>query len=280
MSLRIDAHQHFIDPSRAVYPWLTASLAAIDRRFGPDDLAPELAAAGFDRSIVVQARSSAGETRELLATAATHESIGGVIGWVDLTDPGVADAIAAMRSGPGGERLVGMRHQVHDEPDPAWLLRRDVRRGLVAVEAAGLSYDLLVRPREMPAALEVVRAQPGLRFVIDHLGKPPIASGAIDPWASRLRPFGSFEHVWCKLSGLVTEADWRAWRVADLAPAVETALGIFGSSRLIFGSDWPVCLLAASYGDVVTASRELTAGLSDPERAAIFGGAAERAYLA
>ncbi len=278
MTAVIDAHHHLLDPDRTHYPWMTPELAAIDRPFGPEDLAPELAAAGIDRTILVQTISSAEETRGFLATAAATPSIAGVVGWVDLTDPGVADAIAATRAGPGGDRLVGIRHQVQVEPDPEWLARSDVRQGLAAIEAAQLTYDLLVRARELPAALAVVRANPDLRFVIDHLAKPPIASGELGPWAGRLRPFAGLDNVWCKVSGLVTEADWRSWRVADLAPAVEIALEVFGPSRLIFGSDWPVCLVAASYGDVVTAARELTAGLSEAERAAVFGGAAERAY--
>jgi L-fuconolactonase len=278
MSAFVDAHHHLLDPARAEYPWMTPELAAIDRRFGPEDLAPELARAGVDRTILVQTRSSVEETREFLATAATTPFIAGVIGWVDLTDRAVAGSIDGLRSRQGGDRLVGIRHQVHDEPDPEWLLRRDVRDGLRVVEAASLTYDLLVRPRELPAALTVARAQPALRFVIDHLGKPPIGTGDLDLWSSRLRPFKGLDNVWCKLSGLVTEADWRAWRIADLAPSVEIALEIFGQSRLIFGSDWPVCLLAATYGEVVAAARELTAGLSDGERAAIFGGAADRAY--
>jgi L-fuconolactonase len=149
---------------------------------------------------------------------------------------------------------------------------------LQAVEAAGLAYDLLVRSRELPAALAVAREQPGLRFVIDHLAKPPIRSGATEPWGSLLRPFGELPNVWCKLSGLVTEADPLAWRADDLAPFVDIALGIFGPTRLMFGSDWPVCLLAASYGDVLSTARELTAELSRPEREAFFGGTAERAY--
>ena len=280
MSPVIDAHHHFLDPEHAEYPWLTPELAPINRRFGPEDLAPELAAAGVERSIVVQARSSPEETSELLATAATTPFIAGVIGWVDLTDVAVAGSIDAVRTGPGGDRLVGIRHQVHDEPDPGWLLRSDVRRGLVAVEEAALTYDLLVRPRELPAALTVTRAQPDLRFVIDHLAKPPIDSGDLALWASRLRPFGELEHVWCKLSGLVTEGQWRSWRITDLAPAVEIALEIFGPARLMFGSDWPVCLLAASYGEVVATARALTAGLSDADRGAVFGGAAQRAYPA
>ncbi len=278
MSRAIDAHQHFLDPARYAYPWLTPDLAPIDRRFGPADLAIELAAAGIDRSIVVQTISDPDETREFLAIATTTPFIAGVIGWVDLTDPSVADVTDAMRAGPGGRYLLGVRHQVHDEPDPDWLLRDEVGRGLAALEAAGLTYDLLVRDREMPAALAVARARPGLRFVIDHLAKPPLRSADLTSWALHLREFGPLDNVWCKVSGLVTEADWRTWRSADLAAAVEVALEVFGPSRLIFGSDWPVCLLAASYGEVVAAARELVADLSDAERAAIFGGAAEAAY--
>jgi L-fuconolactonase len=274
----VDAHHHLLDPARFDYPWLTPDLAAIDRPFGPDDLATELAATGIDRTILVQTIASTDETRAFLATAASVEFIGGVIGWVDLTDRGVAGTIDALRSGPGGEWLVGIRHQVHDEPDPEWLLRADVRGGLAAIEAAGLTYDLLVRPRELPAALTVAREMPGLRFVIDHLAKPPIRSGTTEPWAGLLRPFGELPNVSCKLSGLVTEADPMAWQVADLAPYAEIALDAFGPQRLLFGSDWPVCLLAASYADVVAAARDLTAALSTAERAAVFGGAAEAAY--
>jgi L-fuconolactonase len=274
----VDAHHHLLDPARFDYPWLTPELAAIDRRFGPEDLGPELAAAGIDGTILVQTIGSLDETREFLATAAAVAFIGGVIGWVDLADPDVGGTLEALRGGPGGEWLVGIRHQVHDEPDPDWLLRPDVRRGLAAVEAADLAYDLLVRPREMPAALAVAREMPGLRLVIDHLAKPPIRSGATEPWASLLHPFGELPNVSCKLSGLVTEADPASWQVDGLAPYVEIALETFGPRRLLFGSDWPVCLLAASYADVVAAARDLTADLSIAERAAVFGGAAEAAY--
>ena len=278
MSSVVDAHHHLLDPARFGYPWLTPELAAIDRRFGPDDLASELAAAGIDRTILVQTIGSLEETRDFLATAAEVPFIGGVIGWVDLTDRGVTGTLDSLRGGPGGEWLIGIRHQVHDEPDPDWLLRPDVRRGLAAIEAADLAYDLLVRPRELPAALIVAREMAGLRFVIDHLAKPPIRSGAREPWARLLRPFGELPNVSCKLSGLVTEADPATWQVADLAPCVEVALEAFGPGRLLFGSDWPVCLLAASYADVVATARNVTADLSTAERAAVFGGAAEATY--
>jgi L-fucono-1,5-lactonase len=277
----IDAHHHLIDPGRHRYPWLTDELAAIDRPFGVDDLAPELARAGVDRTIVVQALSSTVETRELLEIAAATPWIAGVVGWVDLTAPDVLAALEGLRAGPGGGMLVAIRHQVHDEPDADWLRRPDVEQGLRAIEAASLAYDLLVRTRELPAALAAARDHPGLRLVIDHLAKPPLREGGaagLAAWGAALRPFGALPNVWGKLSGLVTEADASAWDVADLAPAVEVAFEIFGPGRLIFGSDWPVCLLAASYADVTSAARELTAALTREEQALVFGGTAARVY--
>jgi L-fuconolactonase len=274
----IDAHHHLWDPARAAYPWMTQTLAPIIRRFDVADLAPLLLAAGVDGTIVVQARHGLDESRELLATAGATPFIAGVIAWVDLTDPGVGDTIAALRDGPGGHRLVGIRHQVHDEPDPEWLSRDDVRRGLEAVHSAGLAYDLLIRPREFPAALAAVGDLPDLPFVLDHLAKPPLRGGAPAPWASGLRSFAARPNVSCKLSGLVTEADWATWSVAALAPFVDEALTDFGPERLLFGSDWPVCLLAASYEDVIRAAHELTASLSPAEQAAVFGGTARRVY--
>ena len=274
----MDAHHHFIDPTRTSYPWLTPDLAAIDRRFAPDDLAPELAATGIDGTILVQTRSSEDETTEFLATAAVTPFVAGVVGWTDLSAPDVAVALDRLRSGVGGDRLVGIRHQVHDEPDPAWLTRSEVRRGLAAIAAAGLTYDLLVRARELPAALVLARERPDLRLVIDHLAKPPIRSGDLHEWRDRLRPFGGLDNVWCKLSGLQTEADPGSRRIDDLIPAVDIAVEIFGPTRLIFGSDWPVCLLANTYPEVVATAQALTSELSETERASVFGAAAERAY--
>jgi L-fuconolactonase len=274
----VDAHHHFWDPARAEYPWLTDELAAIRRPFTPDDVEPLIAAAGIDATVLVQTRSNLDETREFLATAAATPFISGVVGWVDLTDPGIADVLDELRHGPGGDRLVGIRHQVHDEPDPAWLLREDVGRGLRAVRDAGLTYDLLVRSPELPAALGVVRQVPDLRFVIDHLAKPPIKDRVIQPWADLIRPFGALDNAWCKVSGMVTEADWATWQPTDLAPYVDHVLDVFGPDRLLFGSDWPVCLLAASYEDVVLTMRTLLTSLGDTERSAIFGGTARAVY--
>jgi L-fuconolactonase len=274
----VDAHHHFWDPARADYPWLTDELAAIRRAFTPEDLAPLLAATGVDATVLVHTRSSVDESREFLATAAANSFIRGVVGWVDLTARNVADVLADLREGPGGDWLVGIRHQVHDEADPDWLLRDDVASGIRAVGDASLVYDLLVRPRELPAALVAARALPDTRFVIDHIAKPPIHDAAIQPWAELIRPFGDLDNVWCKVSGMVTEADWQGWQPTDLEPYVDHVLKVFGPSRLLFGSDWPVCLLAASYQEVFDATRAALRRLSSEETAAVFGGTAAEVY--
>jgi L-fuconolactonase len=275
VALVVDAHHHFWDPARATYPWMTDALASIRRRFGPEDLRPLLAANGVDRTVLVQTISSLGETREFLTTAAANEFIAGVVGWVDLTAPDLAQQLVALRAGPGGAKLVGIRHQVHDEADPEWLGRPDVRRGIAVVGKAGLAYDILVRTRELPSALALVRDFPSMRFVVDHIAKPPIASGAIDEWAAHLRPLAEYPNVFCKLSGMVTEADWKSWRVDDLAPYASRVLEWFGPDRCVFGSDWPVCLVAGSYARVIDACRELVPRAA---RERVFGANAAELY--
>jgi L-fuconolactonase len=274
----VDAHHHFWDPARADYPWLTDELAAIRRPFGPADLAPLIEAAGIDATVLVQTRSSLEETVAFLATAATTPFITGVVGWVDLRDPAVADTIARLRDGPGGDRLVAIRHQVHDEADPGWLGREDVRRGVTAVGRAGLAYDLLIRARELPAARDLVAAMPDVRFVVDHLAKPAIRAGDDRPWHDRVAALAGLPNAWWKLSGLVTEADWQAWRPADLQPYVDRVLEVAGPDRMLFGSDWPVCLLAATYDEVVATGRSMIATLTASEQAAILGRTAAAVY--
>ena len=274
----IDAHQHFWDPATADYPWLSDDLAVIRRPFAPDDLLPELEAAQVEGTILVQTRSSLDETRDFLRLADATPFIRGVIGWVDLTAPSVDEAIAAMRSAPGGDHLVGIRHQVHDEPDPEWLLQDEVLDGIRAVGAAGLVYDLLIRPRELPAALQAARRLPDVRFVIDHLAKPQIASGGGRAWRDGIAAFSDLDHVACKVSGLVTEASWSSWTTSDLQPYIDHALTVFGPTRLIFGSDWPVCLLAATYVQVVEVARTTLGGLTSSELGAVLGTNAVRIY--
>ncbi|MFE7130067.1 amidohydrolase family protein [Streptomyces sp. NPDC057638] len=275
----IDAHHHVWDLSVRDQGWIAgAGLAPLRRDFSLDDLAPQAQGAGVGATVVVQTVTVAAETPELLDLADAHPLVAGVVGWTDLTDPAVADALAALRELPGGDRLVGIRHQVQEEPDPEWLLRPDVQRGLAAVAAAGLVYDLVVRPRQLLAAAEAASRQPGLTFVLDHLGKPPIATGELEPWAAHLRAFAARPNTVGKLSGLVTEARWSTWTPAGLRPYTERALEAFGPGRLMFGSDWPVCLLAAGYRRVITTVRELTEELTGPERKEIFEAAARRVY--
>jgi L-fuconolactonase len=275
----IDAHHHLWDLGVRDQDWITGpALAPLRRDFLLADFRPLACANGVTASIIVQTVTVPGETPELLALAAASDLITGVVGWADLTAPDIADRIAALTGMPGGGKLVGLRHQVQNEPDPDWLTRPDVLRGLTAVARAGLVYDLVITSGQLPAAARAAAAVPDLRFVLDHLGKPPIASGRIEPWHADLRRLAALPNTCAKLSGLVTEADWQRWQVADLRPYAEIALAEFGPGRLMFGSDWPVCTLAASYPSVLEAARDLTAQLSPAEREAVFSGTAIAAY--
>jgi L-fuconolactonase len=278
-SPRIDAHHHFWDPARRSYPWMVGDpLDPIRKRFGPAELVPELAAQGVSGTVLVQTVSSLEETREFLALAASREFIWGVVGWVDLTSATVGDDLDALRDGPGGDRLVGVRHQVHDETDPDWLRRADVRRGLAVVQDRGFRYDLLVRARELPAAADTVGALPNLQFVLDHIAKPRIGDGQDPEWQERMPALAALPNVAVKLSGMVTEADWAAWTPADLRPFVESVVDWFGVERLMFGSDWPVCLLSASYAGVVGGLKQALGLLSSDDEARIFGSNAVQVY--
>jgi predicted TIM-barrel fold metal-dependent hydrolase len=278
LGLVIDAHHHFWDPAAADYSWIAGAYSPLRRRYGPEHLGPEIRSAGVSGTIVVEALPHLDETYRLLEVVHKVEWVTGVVGWVDLTAPDVADTIGMLLSASGGEYLVGIRHPVHDEPDPNWLLKSEVLRGLQAVSDAGLVYDLLVRTRELPAALEVGRRLPHLRLVVDHLAKPPIATGETEPWRSLLSGFRSLENVACKVSGMVTEADWVNWRPTDLEPYIGTALDIFGPKRLMFGSDWPVCLLASDYRQVFDTTVGVLSALIGDDLIDVFGGCALRTY--
>ena len=279
MTLVVDAHHHFLDPARHEYYWMNDDIAILRRHYGPEDLRPLLAPNGVDWTIVVQTIPSVDETRDFLQIAADTEFVAGVIGWMDLTDSSAAKTLAQIRAAPGGNYLVGIRHQAHDEKDGTWLMRKNVMRGIKAVGDAGLVYELLVRTRELPAALEVVSRLPEVRFVIDHIAKPRIAAGPVDPdWELAMAPLSHYPNVMCKLSGMVTEASLTAWKPDDLVPYIRKVLGWFGPDRCIFGTDWPVCLLAATYGQVVDALRYAISDLKPAEQEAILGGNAIREY--
>jgi L-fuconolactonase len=277
---RVDAHQHFWDPARYDYPWMEGdAMDPVRRPFGPDDLRGEIARAGVGQTLLVQTVADIAETREFLATAEATDYVAGVIGWVDLTSPDVGDALDALLAGDHGRWLVGIRHQVHDEPDADWLLRDDVRRGLAAVQARGLTYDLLLRARELPAATATVAAFPELRFVLDHLGKPAIAAEADAAWSRAMPALAGYPNVDVKLSGMITEADWSAWTADDLRPFVGAVVGWFGLERVMFGSDWPVCLLAAgSYAEMAQGTAQALGALSAREEQLVYRENAVRAY--
>ncbi|MFD8042514.1 amidohydrolase family protein [Streptomyces chartreusis] len=275
----VDAHHHVWDLSVRDQDWIRGpELQPLRRNFGVGDLAPEARAAGVGRTVLVQTITVPEETPEFLALAAGHELIAGVVGWTDLTRPDIADELSRLRELPGGRYLKGIRHQVQGEADPQWLLRADVRRGLAAVAEAGLVYDLVVLPHQLPACVEAAADLPGLTFVLDHSGKPPIASGTREPWTRDVRALAALPNTVCKLSGLVTEADLADWTVTDLRPYADAVLEAFGPGRLMFGSDWPVCTLAATYAEVLDAAAELTAALSGAERTQVFEGTAARVY--
>ncbi len=276
----VDAHHHLWDPAAAEYPWMTDDIAAIRRRFAPEDLKPLLEACGIDNTVVVQARQDSDETRELLALTQAHDFIAGVVGWADLQSSRLAEAVADLRAGPGGARLVGLRHLVQDEPDPNWLRRDKVLLGLQTLQQLDLAYDILVTPTQLVAAVETAKSLPGMRLVLDHLGKPPIASRQLAPWASLVEPFAELPNVFCKFSGMVTEADLKHWEPAHFVPYVTKAWEWFGEDRVMFGSDWPVCLLAGTYGQVVGALETALVEVIDLERvhAKVFGANAMRFY--
>ncbi|MFD3497015.1 amidohydrolase family protein [Streptomyces sp. NPDC058678] len=272
--MTVDAHHHVWDLSVRDQDWIDEH-SPLGRDFTLADLVPEAEAAGVDRTVLVQTVTVAEETPEFLALAAGHELIAGVVGWTDLTRPGVADELARLRELPGGQYLKGIRHQVQGEPDPEWLLRADVRRSLTAVAEAGLVYDLVVLPHQLPACAKAAASLPELTFVLDHLGKPPIASGALEPWASDVRALAALPNTVCKLSGLVTEAAPGSWTVDDLRPYADTVRDAFGPDRLMFGSDWPVCTTEATYDEVLALARHLVA---PEERTRIFETTAARVY--
>jgi L-fuconolactonase len=266
--MRIDAHQHFWSYNQREYDWIDETMASIRRDFLPADLKPQLEHTGFEGSVLVQVRQTLDETRWLLELAEKNPFILGVVGWVDLRSPRVR---ADLESFAGKSKLVGIRHIVQAEPDD-FLLDADFLRGIAVLEEFDLAYDILIYTKHLSVAAEFVKRFPRQRFVLDHLGKPPIKSGAVDLWASGIRELASFPNVYAKVSGLVTEADWQAWKPEDVRPYLDVAFESFGAKRLMIGSDWPVCTVAASYARVVNLVKDYMSNYAAEDREAVLGG--------
>jgi L-fucono-1,5-lactonase len=277
--MRLDAHQHFWKYSAAEYGWINKSMGVLKRDFLPSDLAVRLAANGFDGSVAVQARQSLEETRWLLELAEENNCVKGVVGWVDLRS---AELPAQLEEFSKSKKLVGVRHVVQDEPDDAFLLLPEFQRGIARLAGSGLVYDLLIFPRQFPAAIELVRMFPEQAFVLDHIAKPPIAegtaAGVLEPWMSGIRALAEFPHVACKLSGMVTEARWKEWTYEDFVPYLDTVFEAFGPARLMIGSDWPVCTLSAEYAATLGIVERYVERLSASERDAVLGENCARVY--
>lgn len=273
--MKLDSHQHFWRHDAEQYPWMKPEWP-IRRDFLPPDLKPLLDAAGLDGSIAVQARQTLQENRFLLDLAAGHPLIQGVVGWVDLCSDRVEEQLAEFARHP---KFVGVRHVVQDEPDDAFMLRREFRRGIRKLRQFGLAYDILIYPRQLPAAIKLVGEFPEQSFVLDHIAKPPIKAGIFSPWREKIRELAGFPNVHCKVSGMVTEADWANWKPEDFRPYLDVVFEAFGMGRLMYGSDWPVALLAGDYARVVELARGYVTALSPAEQAAFFGGNAARFYI-
>ncbi|MDP9171215.1 MAG: amidohydrolase family protein [Acidobacteriota bacterium] len=273
--MRIDAHQHFWDLGRLDYQWMPAGDSVLRRNYLPKDLAPILARHNFGGCVVVQANVTLAETWWLLELAARHEFIRGVVAWVDLTDAKLGSTLDQCQAHP---KFCGVRHIVHDEPDPRWLLREDVVRGLRELARRDIPYNLLLRPVHLPFIPELAERVPSLRMVIDHIAKPLIRTHEMEPWARDMEAVALLPGMHCKLSGMITEADHESWSAGDLRPFVQHVLKLFPPDRLMFGSDWPVCLLAGSWKQVLAAFTQACGPLPQVEREKILGGTAQRFY--
>lgn len=272
--MRIDAHQHFWSYSPAEYSWIQPEWP-IRRDFMPENLGPLLKRCGVEGSVAVQARQSLEESRWLLKLADHSPEIKGVVGWVDLRAANVEEQLRECAAHP---KFVGVRHVVQDEPDDEFMLREDFLRGIGKLRSFDLAYDILIFPRQLPAAIELVRRFPDQRFVLDHIAKPAIRDNVVSPWGELIRELAAAPNVMCKVSGMVTEARWKDWRGSDFTPYLDLVFEAFGPDRLMFGSDWPVCLLAADYVQVYDLLQNYMAGLGQGLEPNIFGQNAVRFY--
>ena len=275
MAERIDAHHHLWKYTATEYGWISGEMGVLRRDFLPSDLRREMAPAGVDGAVTVQARQTLEETRWLLELAAENPFLRGVVGWAPLASPDLPRYLTEFAAHP---RLKGLRHVIQDEPDDAFILREDFNRGVSALAATGLVYDILIHERHLPFAIQFVDRHPNQVFVLDHLAKPLIRQRVISPWRERLKELAERPNVYCKVSGMATEADWSQWTADDLRPYFDAALESFGPDRLLAGSDWPVCLLASGYSRWWQTLAGLVAGLSGAEQQKILGENAIRIY--
>jgi L-fuconolactonase len=273
--IRIDAHQHFWKYTAAEYGWINERMAVLQRDFLPRDLKLLLDDNGFDGSIAVQARQSLEETRWLLKLAEENNFIQGVVGWVDLCSPRLHRQLEELAT---HKKLVGVRHVVQDEPDDRFVMRPEFKRGVAQLAEFGLAYDLLLYPRHLPVAVQLVQEFPTQAFVLDHLAKPAIADRVFELWSRDIRELAKFPNVSCKLSGMVTEARWRQWKLGDFRPYLDVVLNAFGPSRLMVGSDWPVCTLSGDYAQTAGIVLDFVQQLTKTEREGILGGNCARVY--
>jgi L-fuconolactonase len=272
---RIDSHHHLWKYAPADYPWMLEGMELIRRDFLVPELQHAMREGRIDGVVTVQARQSLVETEWLLDLASAHDFMRGVVGWVPLADPAVVSHLEKYWDYP---KLKAVRHVLHDEPDDFYMLREDFNRGVALLEDVGLRYDILILERHLSQTIEFVDRHPNQIFIVDHIAKPKIRDHLLSPWRERMQDLARRENVYCKLSGVVTEADWNAWTEQDLKPYIDTVLGCFGADRLMFGSDWPVALAACSYKRWIEVVERSTRSLSASERDRLFGGTAKEAY--
>ncbi len=265
--MKIDTHQHFWKYNDLDYVWMSANMDKLRKDHMPTDLMPLIDAAGISATVAVQARQCLEESTWLLKLADKYPFIRGVVGWVDLSSDRVVEQLEQFVQHP---KFRGVRHVVHDEPDDEFMLRESFLDGLSRLKRFGLTYDLLLFPRHLPIACEVVKRFPDQPFVLDHIAKPPVRGGEMEPWKRDLKRLAAFPNVFCKLSGLVTEAGWDSWKAHDFEPYLDVVLNSFGPHRLMIGSDWPVCTLAADYGSVIQMEAAYISRLSEDEQRAIL----------
>lgn len=273
--MNIDSHQHFWRYDAVRDAWITDSMGVLKRDFLPEQLGPEMVANGMDASIAVQTDQSESETTFLLGLAEKNTRIAGVVGWVDLRSPNVVERLEHFSRFP---KLRGFRHIAQSERDDRFLVQEQFIAGIAELRRFGFTYDILIYPKQLSAAIELAARLPGQRFVVDHLAKPEIKATKTDPWAAQIKTMAQNKNVFCKLSGLVTEGDWKCWKADDFKPYLDIVFDAFGLDRLMFGSDWPVCLLAASYRQVKQLIADYVKGFSRSDQQDIFGGNAARFY--